>query len=171
MTLRYMTGESREDEERRNCQRCDNYRGYVCAEHRKPSYDELEQKLVTAENHERQTHERLLQELHEAGDGDTWEAACHRVEEELERTQTQLATAYAELERLQNALSADCTPQPCGHAEKWLAYRNAVDVRSERYCVFCELENSRTSEAELYDKCGELQKLVWKLEAEKAGGE
>lgn len=37
MTLRYMTGESREDEERRNCQHCDNYRGYVCAEHRKPS--------------------------------------------------------------------------------------------------------------------------------------
>ena len=28
----------------------------------------------------------------------------------------------------------------CGHDEKWLAYRNPVDVHSDTYCVFCELE-------------------------------
>lgn len=41
MTLRYMTGESRSEEDRRNCRHCDNYRGYVCAEHREPSYETL----------------------------------------------------------------------------------------------------------------------------------
>lgn len=40
MTLRYMTGESADDEDRRNCSRCDHYRGYVCADHRKPTYAE-----------------------------------------------------------------------------------------------------------------------------------
>jgi hypothetical protein len=41
MSLRYMTGETREEEDRYHCPRCDTYRGYVCAEHRKPSYAEL----------------------------------------------------------------------------------------------------------------------------------
>jgi hypothetical protein len=30
--------------------------------------------------------------------------------------------------------------QPCGHDERWLAYRNPVDANSERYCLFCEVE-------------------------------
>ena len=32
----------------------------------------------------------------------------------------------------------------CGHDERWLAYRNPVDVRSDQYCVFCELERLRS---------------------------
>jgi len=28
----------------------------------------------------------------------------------------------------------------CGHDSRWLAYRNPADVRSEQYCVFCEIE-------------------------------
>lgn len=31
------------------CPRCDIYRGYVCAEHREPSYEELKQRLAAAE--------------------------------------------------------------------------------------------------------------------------
>jgi len=46
MTLRYMTGETRAEEDRRNCCRCDHYRGYVCAEHREPSYAQLQKLLV-----------------------------------------------------------------------------------------------------------------------------
>jgi transcription initiation factor IIE alpha subunit len=41
-----MTGESRQDEEHHNCPRCD---GYVCAEHREPSYERLTQRLAAAE--------------------------------------------------------------------------------------------------------------------------
>jgi hypothetical protein len=41
MSLRHMTGETRLQEERRQCPRCDSYRGYVCAEHRNPSYETL----------------------------------------------------------------------------------------------------------------------------------
>ena len=37
------------DYEREFCTRCDNYRGYICAEHRKPSYEQLEQRLAAAE--------------------------------------------------------------------------------------------------------------------------
>ena len=33
--------------------------------------------------------------------------------------------------------------QPCGHDERWLAYRNPVDAESERYCLFCEVERLR----------------------------
>ena len=52
MTIRYMTGESRAEEDRRNCPRCDSYRGYVCAEHREPSYEQLQQRLSEVEAHE-----------------------------------------------------------------------------------------------------------------------
>jgi len=37
------------DYEREFCARCDHYRGYVCAEHRKPSYESLTQRLAAAE--------------------------------------------------------------------------------------------------------------------------
>jgi hypothetical protein len=33
-----------------------------------------------------------------------------------------------------------------------------------------EIERLRAAEAELFDKCGELQNLVWKLEAARAAG-
>jgi hypothetical protein len=36
-----MTGETRLMEEQSNCPYCNRYRGYVCAEHREPSYAEL----------------------------------------------------------------------------------------------------------------------------------
>jgi len=52
VTIRYMTGESRAEEDRRNCPRCDSYRGYVCAEHREPSYEQLQQRLSEVEAHE-----------------------------------------------------------------------------------------------------------------------
>jgi hypothetical protein len=51
--------------------------------------------------------------------------------------------AETDCEDLQQQLAAECVTQPCGHAAKWLAYRNAVDVRSERYCVFCEIARLR----------------------------
>ena len=44
------------------------------------------------------------------------------------------------IERLRAIVSADCETQDCGHAAKWLAYRNPINPRSERYCVFCEME-------------------------------
>jgi hypothetical protein len=37
------------DYQRTFCARCDNYRGYVCAEHREPSYEQLRQRLAAAE--------------------------------------------------------------------------------------------------------------------------
>ena len=37
------------DEEMRHCQRCDSYRGYMCAEHREPSYEKLRERLAAAE--------------------------------------------------------------------------------------------------------------------------
>ena len=46
MSIRYMTGESMLEEDRRNCRICDNYRGYVCAEHREPSYAELQGEVL-----------------------------------------------------------------------------------------------------------------------------
>jgi hypothetical protein len=37
------------DYERTFCSRCDVYRGYKCAEHREPSYKQLQQQLAGAE--------------------------------------------------------------------------------------------------------------------------
>lgn len=37
------------DYERNMCQCCDNYRGYVCAEYREPSYGDLQANLAAAE--------------------------------------------------------------------------------------------------------------------------
>lgn len=51
--------------------------------------------------------------------------------------------ARAEIERLQSILTADGVTQPCGHAAKWIAYRNPVDFHSETYCVFCEIEQQQ----------------------------
>ena len=39
--------------------------------------------------------------------------------------------------------------QPCGHDEQWTAYRNPVDVNSERYCLFCEVERLRAENDKL----------------------
>ena len=30
--------------------------------------------------------------------------------------------------------------QQCGHATKWLAFREPTNLQSEMYCVFCEIE-------------------------------
>lgn len=51
----------------------------------------------------------------------------------------------AENERLRAEVAADVAIQPCGHAAKWMAYRNPVDAKSERYCVFCEVERLQTA--------------------------
>jgi hypothetical protein len=45
MTPRHTTGESHLEEARRNCPRCDHCRGYICAEQREPSYEELRQEV------------------------------------------------------------------------------------------------------------------------------
>ena len=45
-----------------------------------------------------------------------------------------------------------------------------INAQNELAAARAECERLTTAEAELYDKCGELQKLVWKLEAELAGG-
>jgi len=46
MSLRYMTGESRAEEERYHCPRCDTLHGYICAEHREPSYGDLQPRVA-----------------------------------------------------------------------------------------------------------------------------
>jgi hypothetical protein len=51
-----------------------------------------------------------------------------------------LRRAADELERLHADFRAAAVPLSCGHAAHWQAHRNPVDRRSERYCVFCELE-------------------------------
>jgi hypothetical protein len=55
--------------------------------------------------------------------------------------------AADEIERLQTAAAHDCETMACGHAKKWLAYREPVNPRSERYCVFCEIERLRAEVA------------------------
>lgn len=55
----------------------------------------------------------------------------------------QLMEAKQEAAELRAELAAEAVSQPCGHAAKWLAYRNAVDLQSERYCLFCEIERLR----------------------------
>jgi hypothetical protein len=55
--------------------------------------------------------------------------------------------------------TTDCDTQDCGHAAQWLAYRNPVDQRSERYCVFCELQRLRELEAAAAE-VGRLETLV-----------
>lgn len=47
------------DYERQFCPRCDSYRGYVCAEHRKPSYENLESEIASL----KQRNDGLLEQL------------------------------------------------------------------------------------------------------------
>jgi hypothetical protein len=51
-----------------------------------------------------------------------------------------LTEAADDIERLQEIVSSDCASQDCGHAAKWLAYRDPINPRSERYCLFCEVQ-------------------------------
>lgn len=149
MTLRYMTGESREDEERRNCQRCDHYRGYVCAEHREPSYESMkealsgvapcghENRFVEWEDHSKPIScvvceiESVRQRLAAA------EAAIKAQEEEAARTHdawgeevndyaTRLAAAEATIERLSRGILnaagwRECEGDPLGKSNEDLA--------------------------------------------------
>ena len=54
---------------------------------------------------------------------------------------------------------------PCGHDEQWLAYRNPVDMQSEQFCVFCELERLRAQLPDGMQYC-----TIQFLECEKGHG-
>jgi hypothetical protein len=76
----------------------------------------------------------------------------------------QAAEAQAEIERLR----AECQTQPCGHAERWLAYKNPVDAGSERYCVFCEVARLRGENDWLAEQLDDVTSVSTRLRDELA---
>jgi len=59
----------------------------------------------------------------------------------------------------------------CGHASHWQAYRNPVDPRSERHCLFCEVERLLAEVARLRTLGNDVavgrKKVAWGWDAEK----
>jgi hypothetical protein len=89
------------EEERRNCYHCDTYRGYVCAEHRDPSYSELIHQLEYAESLTCDTADDLVDkfkllaaELERWRDGSFKQA--HQQSQEIEELKAQLERARQE---------------------------------------------------------------------------
>jgi hypothetical protein len=52
----------------------------------------------------------------------------------------------------------------CGHSSHWQAYRNPVDPRSGRHCLFCEVERLRWI---VNDVAVGRRKVAWGWDAEK----
>jgi len=59
----------------------------------------------------------------------------------------------------------------CGHSSHWQAYRNPVDPRSERHCLFCEVERLLAEVARLRTLGNDVAvgrtKVAWGWDAEK----
>lgn len=76
---------------------------------------------------------------------ETRDAICEKCSQsdELKRYQAQWPILRSQHDALQSELTEQCVTQPCGHAAKWLAYRDGTNIHSERYCTFCEIERLR----------------------------
>ena len=119
------------EEDRGNCRRCDRYRGYVCAEHREPSYAQLQQEIVDLKLTVDHVQKARIDAAIEGSDWKfkaitaqqkltAWDAkvtmleACRRAEEDRATMRTeerdsalqQLVVADARANALQNAIDA-----------------------------------------------------------------